>query len=996
MPCKQVPGKYGTAFGLKWFHGKDSGDSNMGPQRTLLSELQDDEMVIKRLVDKGVDKNGQPIAAHYFAKVKTANLAGLLDKNRCIQEMVHPDRLSKVYFDIDCPGNRKDVTLDVIKKVILTQFPGANLQVCGYETDLKKSWHIVISNYTVTLKDMPFLKLFCSHPDHVKLGFDSSVYSKHRFMKCINQSKPKKTPGVWILGNKDRLSKHLIQCDFDPNCVPVSDLSFEEFVSAEAKAARAKRHEGRLNFNLDIPKFEGVTIDPDFFYYDATPLEILHNIPISPENAFHNNVTWRIMTWAMRKGVTFDQFWAWTSQQDNSAQRMQKYWNRWNEIASNDNYQVPDSLIKGIFLARFPDAFKSKAMKQFKESLQVPVDVTSEEPYLSGDDITTAKFNVLAAGMGSNKTGAVCDYIAKYPNSRVVWITPRITLAHNTEGRLNNEHNLGFVNYCNVDKKTMGDNNRLIVSPCSLHYISKPYDIVVVDESETVLKMFQDDTLHKTSKGNNLVANLIAFKTLCEHKDSKGIFMDAFITNLTMDVLRSFTVEHNNLTIMSGKIKVIKNKLPKNYVPRKMTYIATKKNKDPALSLRAEDVMERNIIQDLQDGKKLYLFIPRKIDPKSIWSVQTFGEHLERVMGWKIGEEIKVYHGDRPADESKELVDPDTVWGKETVRVVIANLKITVGVNFSEKRKFDKVYARYESWFPICDFFQAIYRVCNPIDNEIVFMAQSNGRSAFINRTMVINTFPIGDMHSAIVKNSVLENEMAAVTARHLVFDKFHKIANIVIDNCPKYYYEVHPEIKEVIHLGWSFDWANVKLPSEEVIDNHVNGCLDKPTWTTCLSIRKSFFVHTFKGLTEADMEFIWDSNAEGFMEQIKHFYTKDAAHVLHKILEHNNMDLRTAEKFDIHATVPAKFNEGINKYFKRVWAGCGGNAAMLSQLLNTYFNKKITQSDKEKPQVEIAGKRYTNFEWTDNHKYFALYKTWTTAPAKSAPFVLELDLDEL
>ncbi|KAI9175906.1 hypothetical protein H9P43_006270 [Blastocladiella emersonii ATCC 22665] len=935
MPCKQVPGTAGTAFGLEWFHGKDGGGSDMGPQRKLLSELQDNETVIKRLVDKGVDNHGEPKAAHYFAKVKTVGLAGLLNKNRCIQEMVHPERLSKVYFDIDCLGNNKDVTLDVIKKVILAQFPGANLQVCGYETDLKKSWHIVLSNYTATLKDMSFLKLFCSHPDHVKLGFDASVYSKHRFMKCINQSKPKKTPGTFKAGNKDRLSKHLIQYDFDPNCVPISDLSFVKFVSAEAKAARAKRRKGRFDYDLDIPEFKDVQIDPDFFYYDATPLEILHNLPVSPENAFHNNVTWLIMTWAMRKGVTFEQFWAWTSQQDNSAQRFAKYQQRWGEIASNCDYQVPDKFIKAIFYKRFRDAFKSKAMIKFEQSLQVPANVTVPNQFLSCNDITEAKFNVLATGMGSNKTGAVCDYIANIK-----------------------------------DKKTMGEHAQLIVSPCSLHYLTKPYDIVVVDESETVLKMFQDAKLHTTTISNNLEANLKAFKTLCEHKGSKGIFMDAFITNLTMDVLRSFTVKHNILTATHGKIKVITNTLGKTFVLRTMSLITHDKNEDKS----AKDIMESNIIADLKANKKLYLFIPRPISKSTKWSAQTFGEYLERVFAkekWKIGKQIKLYHGDRPNHEDKELADPDSVWGDNTVRIVIANLKITVGVNFSTKNKFDKVYARYESWVPARDFFQAIYRVRYPKDNEIVFMISRGCRSMFMNKSQVINSDLVGKLHQAIVKNTDLENEMAAVTSCLKVFDAFRKVANIVMDNSPEYYYMAHPEIED--------------LPSKETLHDHCKGTLKDPDWTICLSVRKAFFICKFKGLSEDNMEAIWDDNAERFMERIQYFYTKDKAHVLHKLLDHNSMDLRTSEEFNVQSTIPTTFEADICKYFKKLSSNkkCGP-AIVLITMLDTYFNKCLAAPDKDNCQVTI------------HINYFVMYKTWTTAPAESAPFVLELDLDEV
>ncbi|KAI9155994.1 hypothetical protein H9P43_009104 [Blastocladiella emersonii ATCC 22665] len=946
-----------TSFGLQWYSGKDGDDKDMGPQRYVLSTLKDNKLVVKHK------------EAHHFAKVKPEKLVEILNRNHCIQEMVHPDRLSKVYFDVDFNRDCGDVTLDEVKAVIMDQFPSANLQICGYETDQKKSWHIVLSNYTATFKELELVKLFCMQ--YSALGFDAKVYTANRFMKCINQSKPKKTPGVYIEGSRE-VSKHLIQVNFDDNCVSVSTLSFDALMSDKAKAAVAKGR--RVDFTTDIPEFKDVTIDPDFFFYDAAPLQILHNLPVSPDNAFSNDVTWRIMTWALRRGLTFAKFWAWTSQQDDSVQRMHKYQQRWAEIEGNNKYQVRNGFMEGIFYAHFPSALKSKALKLFNASLCVPATKTSPNQWLTCDDITPAKFNVLATGMGSSKTGAVCSYIAKFPDAR-----------------------LGFVNYRNVkNKKAMGSHKRLVISPCSLHYITEPYDMVVVDKSETVLQMFLDDKLHTTTGKNNLLANLLAFKTLCEN--GRGIFMDAFVTNLTMDVLRSFEVAPTIPNQLCGmvefrsKIEVIKNTLPNTFKPRKMTYIASK----PHLELSAEDIMERNIIADLRAGKKLYVFIPRKHDNNSIWAVQKFGEYLEKVMDWKIGNQIKVYHSGRPKHENKELENPDTAWGLDNVRVVILNLKITVGVNFSTEKVFHKVYARYESWFSARNFIQGVFRVRHPIDNKIVFMTCKGNRSKYLKRTKVINVAPVGELHQAIVKNAMLEREMAAVSARYKVFDSFRKLAGVVIDNCPDYYYEVDPKVKVVLESGWSFEWKNIEPAKDDTMQAYSDKVLDAPDWKTWLSIRKSFFMSTFKGLSEKQMSVIWDNNSEDFMETIKHFYTKDTDHVLHTLLAHNKMDLRTATKFNVQAVVPAAFGNDIKRWYKQLTRKACGNATLLSSLLNKYFGKKIVRVDPKQRQVMIDYKPYPNLSWTDNYELFKMYIDWTTTPQQSLTFTLNLDDDKL
>ncbi|KAJ3345330.1 hypothetical protein GGF32_008498, partial [Allomyces javanicus] len=271
-----------TAFGLDWFAGKASPDS-IGPQAHVLSQLQDTEVLIKRLVSSGTNPSGNSKECHLYAKCTPEQLVKLLAKNRHIQELIHPDRLSKVYFDID--DKLGVLSLDKCKAVILERFPGANMHICGYQIPSKSSWHIVLSNYTATFADFPRLKSFAAA--HESLGFDPAVYTKNRFMKCINQSKPGKTPGVYIEGSK-AITKHLIQVDFDDVVTPVSAVAFPEL---DAVVAKFRKGPGSPcpDFLLDIPQFDPAMCDPDFFFYDAMPIDVLRNIPLSPTQPIAHN-----------------------------------------------------------------------------------------------------------------------------------------------------------------------------------------------------------------------------------------------------------------------------------------------------------------------------------------------------------------------------------------------------------------------------------------------------------------------------------------------------------------------------------------------------------------------------------------------------------------------------------------------------------------------------------------------------------------------------------
>ena len=122
-------------------------------------------------------------------------IANSIETNKMIEEdnnlyEVLLDRKRKVYFDIDVK-NPEDSFLDHLEKcktAIDKQFPNANFQISGSETKEKYSYHIILSNYYADNLDGSYV-LYAFSNIYNYLGFDKSVYSKNRNMKCINQSK---------------------------------------------------------------------------------------------------------------------------------------------------------------------------------------------------------------------------------------------------------------------------------------------------------------------------------------------------------------------------------------------------------------------------------------------------------------------------------------------------------------------------------------------------------------------------------------------------------------------------------------------------------------------------------------------------------------------------------------------------------------------------------------------------------------------------------------
>ena len=151
--------------------------------------------------------------------------------------------------------------------------------------------------------------------------------------------------------------------------------------------------------------------------------------------------------------------------------------------------------------------------------------------------------------MGAGKTTETIKYIKNQllekPELKVLFISPNITLSRGIHFRLNQE-NLGFEHY-DIDYKNKATKNKkqklemclskqLIVCINSLHYLNNNrFDIIIYDESDTTLnKWFDNKTLNdnqmKSIESWNIFNDLFI-------KSSKNIFLDAFITNLTLDYI---------------------------------------------------------------------------------------------------------------------------------------------------------------------------------------------------------------------------------------------------------------------------------------------------------------------------------------------------------------------------------------------------------------------------------------------------------------------------
>jgi hypothetical protein len=113
--------------------------------------------------------------------------------------------------------------------------------------------------------------------------------------------------------------------------------------------------------------------------------------------------------------------------------------------------------------------------------------------------------------MGTGKTEVICDYINLYKPKRILWISIRQTYSLNINKRLKKYN---FVNFYSKD--------RIIVQLESLHHLEKniiiePYDLIVLDEIESILYHFDSSTIALYSSNTFDLLHL-----LCLNKKNKN------------------------------------------------------------------------------------------------------------------------------------------------------------------------------------------------------------------------------------------------------------------------------------------------------------------------------------------------------------------------------------------------------------------------------------------------------------------------------------------
>jgi hypothetical protein len=808
-----------------------------GAQAQAIRDLPPTHMAVHSLTTK----NGR-----MWSAMSAEDYLKLLNKNNGHYEIItrFPHKL---YFDIDKKG-RDDELLPLVIKELSVYFPQADWAVSGSINEIKTSYHLVAQNYMICSEDdRTAIRTVATLLKAANDCYDDKVYTKNRLMKSINQSKP-----------DGRVQEIIVNNDWKAHCItaflPVNVLpfSFPEEIATDVHIAQNKTFDIK-----SLPTLAPIELTLSTDPKELTPLELLSLLRIDKSCTY--DYTSLVARFCYGHGLTIDQFAAWLKPLHSDSKAIERMWgnlHRYPVVHLPRIYKIIQhfypSFGKDVHYKRFADMFT--LAEQIKE-----IDTLSPKVFEGPD-----KYVILNTGMGSGKTAQTVDFLARMKNGKtMLWIAPNRALACNTLNRLD-KAGVPFADYAAFKAQDKRDGilkkqDRLLVCVNSLHYISdKTYDIVIIDEPETLwakyLGTFMED---KKKECWTALVNVLTHA-------KKVILLDAFTTTAT-----------TNLVNMIEQAKLLTSK---ELFPVKGTTVIYEREVEPTTRtvkyIKDYNKMISDMLNDLKDGKKVFIFYPYKNATKLHKAMESVFKLLET----DTGKNGVMYHADQDDTIKAGIKNVNEAWSK--VDFVITNNVITCGVNYDNEdilQVFDTVYLFIADYNLPRDIAQVSCR-CREVRSNILkvcFVGRRSPSETSIDDRKAMRC-PI---YSKLIEAKLIEKHAPTRRAFQLFCVKAHydqKIDASALDTA------LNAEIDNLL----STYAINVSYSAIDTIDyyeaENIRERLFKETATMRdkYQLQKYFFTNKFETVDCTPHAFIakmWDDNLVKFVEQLeKVFYNPD------------------------------------------------------------------------------------------------------------------------
>jgi hypothetical protein len=798
-------------------------DKKKGEARALIDTIQY-KLLQAIKPDERLIKSGD----FSWGLVKENKVISLIEENRHFCEVLY-NYPRKVYFDID--GKDENLNLGMIKNIINKYFNNPKMAISGYETEKKKSYHIILHEIVLkTEDDLNKLKIMISLMKEENESFDDKVYNRYnRAMKCINQSKPH--GNIQKIIEDDNKEHHFINSFITGKEKTIEYEITEEMIITPKTLQLLKN---------DIPKMD-LKLDLKFSIDDLKDsLKLLEMTPKKDSKGYLGHAhSWRVGLFCVSMGLTFEEFWNWAKEK--GEERRDK-WFKYYNIIMNSEFRYSKQGYINYLCYFYPDLvnFQDKidvSTKNFLDSFNFDTkQIGRIEPVHFETKEKALVFNI---GMGGGKTTATIEHLKKTNNS-FIWITPRVALADNTNNRMKKDYKMDVVHYKDEkDKTQLNKYKSIIIQGESLHYLnqSKKYNTLVIDEIETVLNNWDCDTTHS----DNMVSNFERFIGLMKSSE-KVILLDAFITKKTLNLLDNLKISY---VIYSSEYKPVER-------------IVKEENNF--------DKMINNICNDLNNNKKLYIFYCHAKGGKNKYSIQDLEIKINE--GLKTPKKIFLMFGEQSDAKKKRMTsDVDEEWSKYDA--IITTSSITVGVNYDHKTiLYDKVYLFINPLINLPrDILQTSMRIRNPKENNItVYFFNKSKRDVY---QYPKNYKTLDDTYKKLIDDISLEKESDFMPI-------FYKLCLISNYDIKKVHFKVNKEDRNKIQNEYfAVHYSKSLIPydlisqlknkdqAEGNVYNYNASLLEK------LQLNRYYFDIKFRNFSPEDKKYIFDMNYSSFFKNL-------------------------------------------------------------------------------------------------------------------------------
>jgi hypothetical protein len=839
------------------------------------------------------------------------NLLTLLEKNHGIYELITTFP-HKVYFDIDNAfeeGMPTSSKLDVFVSIINELFPESDMAISGSITEVKESYHIVLNNYMIhNEEERTQIKMIVKHLQATKdSAFDWKVYTKNRQMKCINQAKLDGRVQS-IIQNED-YKKHCITCWFNQYIKPFPRLSEE--VEQEIQIEKAK-----APFNIGaLPKLV-LNIPSNVDYTNLSPIQILQLLPLNASFAF--NYTHFVARFCFYNNLTFEQYIGWMKNKHPTIEtQLERYIKRWSTLSKFPPVSI--DRIKQVLVYYYPQIKKDVSYRDFVQTFNIPQELIRSVETMSQDCFNgTEKYSVFNIGMGGGKTAQTIDYL-QIPQS-FCWIAPNKALALNTQLRLEDKdiHVCHYLDIATKDKQEgkLNAEDRLIIVLNSLHYLTnKSYETVVIDEIETLLDKFLGDFMEGDDLTKQLKLKIWNQLKYMLRNAKKVIFLDAFITNKTIDFIKS--LEQTPTIHVYTRINEPQT--------RTIQYI-----KDFEMTLH-------DAVKKIKSGAKVFVFYPYKRDSgTSIFSM----EKVYNLICEQTGRKGIFYNADVGDKRKAGLKDVNSAWADKSF--VITNNIITCGVNY-EGLDFDYKYLFIAPFNTPRDIIQVSYRARHLSTGiiKVCYMGKMNQVNTWLSDCAKMNC-PI---YTALYNSILVEKKAPLKRAFQLFCVKAHY--KQVVDEteiCEAIKKDVQEELQKQ-ELG--FTYASIEDITYDSVKDIQQACLAQTaTMRDKMTLQKYFYKKEFleSAVNQTHLAEGWDANFGFFFKQLRYVFLHPDC-VFNKIMQLNKTDTifpadvkKTKLNVDIIEQIFKEFS------FKNI-SKSSSHYKIIKEIYNVYFSKQIVQT---------------------------------------------------